>query len=52
MERIILRGARIVDGRGLQHERADLLIEEDRIPRDEIFREAAVLFAGISLEEE
>ncbi len=31
MERIILRGARIVDGRGLRHERADLLIEGDRI---------------------
>jgi len=31
MERIILRGARIVDGRGLQHERADLLIEGERI---------------------
>lgn len=30
----------------------EMLIEEDRIPRDEIFREAAVLFAGISLEEE
>ena len=31
MERIILRGARIVDGRGLLHERADLLVEGDRI---------------------
>ena len=31
MERIILRGVRIVDGRGLQHEQADLLIEGDRI---------------------
>ncbi|MFN8621509.1 MAG: amidohydrolase family protein [Chloroflexota bacterium] len=31
MERIILRGARIVDGRGLRHERADLLVEGDAI---------------------
>lgn len=28
MERIILRGARVIDGRGLQHEQADLLIED------------------------
>lgn len=31
MERSILRGARVVDGRGLQHDRADLLVEGDRI---------------------
>ena len=31
VERIILRSARVVDGRGLRHERADLLIEDDRI---------------------
>lgn len=31
MERTILRGARIVDGRGLRHERADVLIEGERI---------------------
>lgn len=30
----------------------EMLIEEDRIPRDEIFREAASLFASISLEDE
>jgi AcrR family transcriptional regulator len=30
----------------------EMLIEEDRIPRDEIFREAAALFASISLEDE
>lgn len=28
MERTILRGARVIDGRGLQHEQADLLIED------------------------
>jgi imidazolonepropionase-like amidohydrolase len=31
VERSILRGARIVDGRGLQHDRADLLVDGDRI---------------------
>jgi imidazolonepropionase-like amidohydrolase len=31
MERMILRGARVVDGRGVRHERADLLIEGDAI---------------------
>jgi imidazolonepropionase-like amidohydrolase len=31
VERIILRGARVIDGRGLLHEQADLLIEGDRI---------------------
>lgn len=31
MERIILRGGRIVDARGLQSERSDVLIEGDRI---------------------
>ncbi len=31
MDWIILRGARVVDGRGLRHERADVLIEGDRI---------------------
>jgi imidazolonepropionase-like amidohydrolase len=31
VERIILRGARVVDGRGLLHEQADLLIEDGRI---------------------
>lgn len=30
----------------------EMLIEEDRIPRDEIFREAAALFSSISLEDE
>jgi imidazolonepropionase-like amidohydrolase len=31
VERIILRGARVIDGRGEHHEQADLLIEGDRI---------------------
>lgn len=30
-ERLILRGARVVDGRGLRHERADLLVDGGRI---------------------
>lgn len=31
MDRVILRGARVIDGRGLRHERADVLVEGDRI---------------------